>query len=607
MKKIVYILFFLFAVSITASAQIFPGQPYYSILKGIATSKDSFRIKDFRYFSAIRDTNSNKLFMQRVTGIGESRNVTIVPFDGSFLPFDPSTYPALATTDTTVALALQKAASLLNNKLGSGGENSSPEFNLQYDNETDEYHRFALGNQRFLLQGGDLNNNYSQIEGKNNYINAKISDANDGEFTLFRGEKNRFAIGRDYFERTTKGLEVNGSLDIYDAVNPSKLNLYNTGGFANSFLTASAQNANRNFTLPTAAPSANQVLTASAVSGDDVTMSWSSAGASYSAGTGISISGTTITNTGDLSATNEIQTLSLSGQNLSLSNGGGTVTLPSGGSGGYVATEYASAGTFTHNFNASCKKITIYAVGGGGGGGSGRRGAAASVRCGGGGGGGGSTTFNVFDYVMLNTASVTVIVGAGGTGGTARTTDNSNGGVGAAGGDTYVRIGGTNIVAAGAGGAGGGGSTAAGLAGSVNNGMIAGSTGGSGSTTGTGGTSANVNNIAASGGGGGGGISSADVAGAGGGSGWSSVSAVSGVTANTAGSGANGTNGNSIAYIISGTGGGGGAASLSAAGGAGGNGVRGGGGGGGAGSLNGFNSGAGGAGGAGYVLIIEEW
>lgn len=51
----------------------------------------------------------------------------------------------------------------------------------------------------------------------------------------------------------------------------------------------------------------------------------------YTAGTGISITGSTISNTGDLSNTNEIQTLSLSGSNLSLSNGGGTVALPSGG------------------------------------------------------------------------------------------------------------------------------------------------------------------------------------------------------------------------------------------------------------------------------------
>lgn len=53
------------------------------------------------------------------------------------------------------------------------------------------------------------------------------------------------------------------------------------------------------------------------------------------AGTGISISGTTtrtVTNTGDLSATNEIQTLSIDGNDLTLSDGGGTVTLPGGAS-----------------------------------------------------------------------------------------------------------------------------------------------------------------------------------------------------------------------------------------------------------------------------------
>lgn len=49
----------------------------------------------------------------------------------------------------------------------------------------------------------------------------------------------------------------------------------------------------------------------------------------YSAGTGIAISGGgAISNTGDLSTTNEIQTLSIAGQNLSLSNGGGTVAIP---------------------------------------------------------------------------------------------------------------------------------------------------------------------------------------------------------------------------------------------------------------------------------------
>lgn len=52
----------------------------------------------------------------------------------------------------------------------------------------------------------------------------------------------------------------------------------------------------------------------------------------YTAGPGISISNGAITNTGDgdNSATNEIQILTLSGQQLSLSNGGGSINLPAG-------------------------------------------------------------------------------------------------------------------------------------------------------------------------------------------------------------------------------------------------------------------------------------
>ncbi len=63
----------------------------------------------------------------------------------------------------------------------------------------------------------------------------------------------------------------------------------------------------------------------------------------YAAGTGISITGTapnfTITNTGDAdkSPTNELQTITLAGNQLSLSNGGGTVTLPASGDNTYTA------------------------------------------------------------------------------------------------------------------------------------------------------------------------------------------------------------------------------------------------------------------------------
>ena len=46
------------------------------------------------------------------------------------------------------------------------------------------------------------------------------------------------------------------------------------------------------------------------------------------AGAGLSLSGNTLTNTGDLSSTNELQTLSLAGNTLSLSQNGGSVSLP---------------------------------------------------------------------------------------------------------------------------------------------------------------------------------------------------------------------------------------------------------------------------------------
>jgi len=53
-------------------------------------------------------------------------------------------------------------------------------------------------------------------------------------------------------------------------------------------------------------------------------------GTTYTAGNGINISANSISNSGDLSTTNEIQTIALTGNSLSLSNGGGSVTLPTG-------------------------------------------------------------------------------------------------------------------------------------------------------------------------------------------------------------------------------------------------------------------------------------
>ncbi|HOY07875.1 MAG TPA: tail fiber domain-containing protein [Saprospiraceae bacterium] len=64
-----------------------------------------------------------------------------------------------------------------------------------------------------------------------------------------------------------------------------------------------------------------------------------SAGNPLSAGTGIQISGNTISNTGDLDETNEIQVLSIAGNQLTISQGN-TITLPAGGGGGSFSLPY---------------------------------------------------------------------------------------------------------------------------------------------------------------------------------------------------------------------------------------------------------------------------
>ncbi|GAB4250598.1 MAG: hypothetical protein Kow0027_14080 [Saprospiraceae bacterium] len=71
-------------------------------------------------------------------------------------------------------------------------------------------------------------------------------------------------------------------------------------------------------------------------------------GTTYTAGTGIAISGNTISNTGDLSNTNEIQTLSLSGNSLSISNGN-SVTIPGGTITGVTAGTGLSGGGTSGN------------------------------------------------------------------------------------------------------------------------------------------------------------------------------------------------------------------------------------------------------------------
>jgi len=83
-----------------------------------------------------------------------------------------------------------------------------------------------------------------------------------------------------------------------------------------------------------------------AITGNTIssTVSGGGTGTTYTAGKGIRINGNSISNAGDgdTSTVNEIQTLSLNNNQLTLSNGGGTVTLPASGGGG--ATYSAGTG-----------------------------------------------------------------------------------------------------------------------------------------------------------------------------------------------------------------------------------------------------------------------
>lgn len=88
---------------------------------------------------------------------------------------------------------------------------------------------------------------------------------------------------------------------------------------------------------------------------DDLVGTGGGTGNTYLAGTGIDITGTgpnfTINNTGDLDDANELQTLSLAGNALTLSNGGGTVNIPAGNNyaAGTAISITGSAPNFTIN------------------------------------------------------------------------------------------------------------------------------------------------------------------------------------------------------------------------------------------------------------------
>jgi hypothetical protein len=140
---------------------------------------------------------------------------------------------------------------------------------------------------------------------------------------------------------------------------------------------------------------------------------------------------------------------------------------------------FVNDGTWTKL--AGAVSVDVHLIAQGGGGAAGRKGANSSGRGGGGGGGGAEYVFQRFDAGDLG-ATEAVDVGSGGNGAAAISANDTNGGAGSAGSDTVF---GTTPLLTANGGSGGAGGTTTGGAGG------AGGTGGSGDTTEDGGAGGN--------------------------------------------------------------------------------------------------------------------
>ena len=158
--------------------------------------------------------------------------------------------------------------------------------------------------------------------------------------------------------------------------------------------------------------------------------------------------------TGGTSSTGALQNVSgvgTSGQVL-FSNGSSALPSwqsPSSGA-RTVSTAYTTAGSGTHNLNASTSAVELFIFGGGGGGGSGRRGT--SGASGGGGGGVSGSVLSIIlpvSYLGGAGSSVSYTVGAGGAGGASQTTNSTDGNPGNPGSSSIF---GNLIVAGGSGG-----------------------------------------------------------------------------------------------------------------------------------------------------------
>ncbi len=189
--------------------------------------------------------------------------------------------------------------------------NGNPFYVETHNVTTNQFGLYAVQ----IGQGAVVNGNFASISWAQNttFLQVEMDPAGGNNFTLVGTPTQLisvpYSLEAQYAASTTLGGDVSGSSN------------------------ANTVTAIQNRPVASAAPATGDVLKWNGSQWQPGTDAISGGGA-YSAGSGISISGNVISNAGDLDNSNELQSISLSGNVLTLSDGGGSVTLPSGGGGG---------------------------------------------------------------------------------------------------------------------------------------------------------------------------------------------------------------------------------------------------------------------------------
>jgi hypothetical protein len=211
-----------------------------------------------------------------------------------------------------------------------------------------------------LINGGVISN-IGDLSTTNELQNLSLSGNNltlsngGGSVTLPTGTTYTQGSGININANTISATDTSNTNELQNlSLSGNNLTLSNGGGSVTlptgtTYTQGSGININANTISATDTSNTNELQNLS-LSGNNLTLSNGGGsvtlptGTTYTQGSGILINGGVISNIGDLSTTNEIQNLSLSGNNLTLSNGGGSVTLPTG-------TTYTAGTGITINTN----------------------------------------------------------------------------------------------------------------------------------------------------------------------------------------------------------------------------------------------------------------